>query len=114
MRWRDGHGAWRRRHRHAPDVAIATDLEMQRAVLVVVLREHPTLLTFPTLASELFENPSELLVGLALARAVRDLVLAGLLCSDGMLVVPSLSALHFKRLHEHDPMRPVRQRKGGV
>lgn len=71
---------------------------MQRVVLTVILREYPVLLTFPALACELFENPADLVGGLALARAVRDLVEAGLLHSNGHLVLPSRPALYVKRL----------------
>jgi hypothetical protein len=68
---------------------------MQRVVLAIVLREYPVLLTFPAIACELFENPNDLVGGMAL---VRDLVMAGLLHSNGFLVLPSRSALHVKRL----------------
>jgi hypothetical protein len=54
-------------------VPVTTDQEMQRVVLAVVLREYPVLLTFPAIACELFENPNDLVGGMALARAVRDL-----------------------------------------
>lgn len=89
MSWRRGGGAWRRRQRRAPALTAAADEEMQRVVLAVVLREYPVLLTFPALACELFENPNDLIGGMALARAVRDLVGAGLLHSNGFLVLPS-------------------------
>jgi len=75
---------------------------MQRVVLAVILREYPVLLTFPALACELFENPDDLVGGLALARAVRDLVEAGLLHSNGHLVLPSRPALHVNRLNGGD------------
>jgi hypothetical protein len=38
----------------------------------VILCEHPVLLTFPVLACELFENPTDLVGGLALARCPRS------------------------------------------
>lgn len=100
--WRSGGGAWRRRQRRAPSLTVTTDREMQRVVLVMVLREYPVLLTFPALACELFENPADLVGGMALARAVRDLVEADLLHSNGHLVLPSRPALHIKRLHGGD------------
>lgn len=75
---------------------------MQRVVLAVILREYPVLLTFPALACELFESPTDLVGGLALARAVRRLVEAGLLYSNGHLVLPSCPALHVKRLNGGD------------
>jgi hypothetical protein len=71
---------------------------MQRVVLTVILREYPVLLTFPALARELFENPDDLVGTIALARAVRELVIEGLLHSNGILVLPSRPALHVKRL----------------
>jgi hypothetical protein len=87
-------------------LSIGADSEMQRAVLAVVLREHPVLLTFPALAAELFENPNQLIAGMALARAVRDLVTEGLLYSNGVFVLPSRPALHLKRLDERDWRQP--------
>lgn len=100
--WRSGGGAWRRRQRRAPSFTVTTDEEMQRVVLAVVLREYPVLLTFPAIACELFENPDDLVGGMALARAVRDLVGEGLLHSNGLLVLPSRSALHVRRLSGRD------------
>jgi hypothetical protein len=101
MRW-GGSGAWRRRLRRHPALTVMTDDEMQRVVLAVILREYPVLLTFPALACELFENPNDLAGGMALARAVRDLVEEGLLYSNGLLVLPSRSALHVRRLSGGD------------
>jgi hypothetical protein len=75
---------------------------MQRVVLAVILREYPVLLTFPALADELFENPGDLVAGYALARAARDLVVEGLLHSNGFLVLPSRAALCFERLRGRD------------
>ena len=99
MLWRAGHGALGRRQRRARLLgAPVTEEEIQRAVLALVLGEHPVLLTFPGLAQELFENPNDFVVGYSLARAVRDLDLAGLLHSNGLFVMPSRAALHFARL----------------
>ena len=56
---------------------------MQRVVLAVILREYPVLLTFPALACELFESPTDLVGGLALARAVRNLVEAPACAGSG-------------------------------
>ena len=102
MNWRTGGDAWRRRHRRAPAVTVTSDEQMQRVVLAVILREHPVLLTFPALAEELFANPGDLVAGYALARAVRDLVVEGLLHSNGFLVLPSRAALCFERLRGRD------------
>ena len=77
---------------------VATDLRMQRAVLALVLREHPVVLTLPALACRLLANPRTLVGGIALARALRDLDNEGLVFSDGFQVQPSRPALHVKRL----------------
>jgi len=77
---------------------IAIDLRMQRAVLALVLREHPILLTLPTLAGRVLAEPRTLTGGVALARALRDLDNEGLVFSDGLLIQPSRPALYVKRL----------------
>jgi hypothetical protein len=74
------------------------DLEMQRAVLALVLREYPRVLALPTLAGRVLANPRTLTGGVALARALRELDDEGLVFSDGSLLQPSRPALHFKRL----------------
>jgi hypothetical protein len=71
---------------------------MQRVVLALVLREHPDLLTLPTLAGQVLTNPRTLTGGVALARALRDLDNEGLVFSDGHLVQPSRPALYVERL----------------
>src|SRR5262245_11010562 len=97
MLWR---GRAKGRRRREPRVTAGMDGETQRLVLDVILRKHPILLTFPALARELYENPDGLVAGVALARAVRDLVAEGLLYRDGHFVLPSPPALYVKRLHE--------------
>lgn len=77
---------------------VATDLRMQRAVLALVLREHPVALTLPALAGLVLKNPRTLVGGIALARALRDLDNEGLVFGDGFQVQPSRPALHVKRL----------------
>jgi hypothetical protein len=74
------------------------DLTMQRAVLALVLHEHPILLTLPALAGRVLANPRTLTGGVALARALRDLDNEGLVMSDGVRVQPSRPALYVKRL----------------
>ncbi|TMK57407.1 MAG: hypothetical protein E6G51_06490 [Actinobacteria bacterium] len=74
------------------------DLEMQLAILALVLREHPEVLTLPTVANRLLPNPQTLTGGIALARALRRLDDEGLVFSDGFCLQPSRPALHFKRL----------------
>ena len=74
------------------------DLHIQRAVLALVLHEHPILLTLPVLAGRVLANPRTLSGGVALARALRDLDDEGLVFSDGFLIQPSRPALYVKRL----------------
>lgn len=74
------------------------DLNMQRAVLALVLREHPILLPLPALAGRVLANPRTLTGGIALAHALRDLDNEGLVFSDGSLIRPSRPALYVKRL----------------
>jgi hypothetical protein len=77
---------------------VTADLEIQRAVLALVLREDPDVLTLPALAGRVLANPRSLTGGVALARALRELDNEGLVFSDGVLVRPSRPALHVKRL----------------
>lgn len=77
---------------------VMRDLTMQRAVLALVLREHPFLLTLPALAGRVLANPRTLTGGIALARALRDLDNEGLVFSDGLLIQASRPALYVKRL----------------
>jgi hypothetical protein len=77
---------------------LSGELLMQRLVLALVLREHPTLLTLPALAGRVLANPRSLTGGVALARALRDLDNEGLVFSDGCRVQPSRPAIHVKRL----------------
>jgi hypothetical protein len=63
----------------------------QRAVLALVLHEHPALLGLSEVEREVDQ-------GDATQRAVRDLVGAGLLRREGASVLPTLAALRFDRL----------------
>lgn len=63
----------------------------QRAVLSLVLNEHPALLA----ASEV---EREIGAGDAVDRAMHDLTGAGLLRREGTTVFPTRAALHFDRL----------------
>ncbi len=67
------------------------DARAQRAVLSLVLDEHPALLA----ASEV---EREIGAGDAAERAMRDLTGAGLIRKDGETVFPTRAALHFDRL----------------
>lgn len=76
------------------------DLRDQATVLRRVLALHPTQMTFPELAREVCEDPDDFAEGDALARAVRDLGVAGLLRMNGVHVVPTRAAIHFDRLSD--------------
>lgn len=67
------------------------DARTQRAVLSLVLNEHPTLLASA-------EVEREIDAGDATERAMRDLSGAGLLRMEGATVLPTRAALHFDRL----------------
>ena len=73
-------------HDHRSD-----DARMQRAVLSLVLDEHPSCLA----ASEI---EREIGTGDATERALLDLTGAGLLRREGATVLPTRAALHFDRL----------------
>lgn len=84
-----------RRRQPVDALGIVTDRPLRRAVFVPVLRAHPEALTFGQLARELFASPHDFLAGYALACAVRELVMDGLLQSDGLHVAPTNAALFF-------------------
>ncbi|HEV7482135.1 MAG TPA: hypothetical protein VGO13_03455 [Solirubrobacterales bacterium] len=67
------------------------DAATQRAVLSLVLNEHPALLA----ASEV---EREVGTGDATERAMLDLTGAGLIRREGVTVLPTRAALHFDRL----------------
>jgi hypothetical protein len=67
------------------------DTATQRAVLSLVLDQHPTLL-----ASNEVER--EIGVGDATERAMADLTGAGLIRREGVTILPTRAALHFDRL----------------
>jgi hypothetical protein len=97
-RQRNGVAKGRRRPWPVDALSIATDRQLRRAVFVTVLRAHPEALTFGQLAGELFAGPHDFLAGYALAYAVRELVMDGMLQSDGLHVAPTNSALFFAGL----------------
>lgn len=73
------------------------DEKAQRAVLGLVLFEHPHHPTICDLSREL--NAAEDFASSdAVERAIRDLVGVGLLRCDGGRVLPTAAALHFDRL----------------
>jgi hypothetical protein len=67
------------------------DARTQRAVLSLVLDEHPALLAAGEVGREIG-------AGDAAERALRDLTGAGLLRREGATVLPTRAALHFDRL----------------
>ena len=76
----------------------ADGCDLQRRVLSLVLESHPLPLGFDAIASLLSADPADLAEALAIASAVRDLALAGLLASDGLRIAPTRAALAFARL----------------
>jgi hypothetical protein len=98
MRLRTGSGAADSHRLHADARVTATDSQLLRAAFVAVLRAHPEALTFDQLSRELFATPYDFLAGYALACAVRELVMDGLLQSNGLCVAPTRSALFFAAL----------------
>lgn len=80
----------------------AADRDLQRRVLDLALKAHPLPLAFTAIPVQSAQGPGELPEALALIRAVRDLVLAGLLGSDGLRVVPTAAALHYRDLERAD------------
>lgn len=90
---------WRARSRREERRLIdLSEKEARRRVLDLVLRWHPESLSYPALATEAWADPGDVADALALAQAVRDLALAGLLRSDGVRVAPTRAALAFARL----------------
>jgi len=73
------------------------DEKAQRAVLALVLFEHPDHRTIPDLAREL-NAAEDFMAGDAVERAIRDLVGVGLLRCERGRVLPTEAALHFDRL----------------
>jgi hypothetical protein len=74
------------------------DRLVQRAVLAIVLAEHPVQLTIADLGRELSDQPGDFAQRDAIDRAVRDLVGIGLLHRHGEFVLPTRAAAHFDRL----------------
>jgi hypothetical protein len=91
----EGGDAGDRRSQPVDALDIATDRQLRRAVFVAVLRAHPAALTFGQLARQLPIDPEDSLTAYALACAVRELVMDGLLQGDGLHVVPTQAALFF-------------------
>jgi hypothetical protein len=73
------------------------DARAQRAVLDLVLAEHPAQLTICELAREINQG-EDFAATDAVERAIRDLVGIGVLRCQGVAVVPTRSAIHCGRL----------------
>ena len=87
-----------RRRRRPPMASAADGPDLQRRVLDLVLAAHPVPLGFDAIAALLSVDSADLAQALAIASAVRDLALAGLLATDGLRVAPTPAALAFARL----------------
>lgn len=72
------------------------DRRTQRAVLAVLLDQHPILLTEDELCVAF--DPKDLAEKDAIARAIRDLTATGLLRSLGGSLTPTRAALYFAAL----------------
>ncbi len=75
-----------------PPSTAGEDTQAQRAVLALVLDQHPATLTICEIAREFSSEGDEA------ERAIRDLVGAGLLRCEGASVLPTRAALHADRL----------------
>lgn len=76
----------------------AEDAKAEHVVLAFLLEEHPSQLTIPELSLALNAHPGGFSRDDAVERAVRELVGAGLLYCQGLLILPSRAALYFARL----------------
>lgn len=74
------------------------DRQTESVVLALLLKEHPTRLTPDELALILNAFPDHQEPDDAAARAVRELVGAGLVYRDGGFLCPSRAALYFNAL----------------
>jgi hypothetical protein len=74
------------------------DAILERAVLALVLSQHPAQFTVAELTRELSDDPEHPTQRDAVQRALRDLVGSGLLHRHGAFVLPTRAALRFDRL----------------
>lgn len=81
-----------------PDSPKADDLKTERAVLALLLDEHPTQLTIEEVCLVLHSDPGHANPNDEGERAVQELLGAGLVHRHGCMVVPSRAALYFERL----------------
>jgi hypothetical protein len=76
----------------------AEDDSDQRAVLALLIAEHPTQLTVADLIREIAGEKPEFMETDRVERAVRDLTAVGLLHREGETARPTRSALRFDQL----------------
>lgn len=79
-----------------PDSPVSEDRRTERAVLALLLDQHPIRLTVDELPFAL--DAKDFAEKDATARAVRELVAVGLLNADGDLIGPTRAALYFEQL----------------
>lgn len=84
--------------RSSAEAPASADLRMERVVLAFLLNEHPTRLTVRELAFAL--DAKDFAEKDAIARAVRELTVVGLLRIDGELIAATRAALRFHALEE--------------
>jgi hypothetical protein len=91
--WRGGwrRCSWSHRKRRRGE----SDREMQREVLAIVLREHPSPVTLFDLEHELLRGERGMAAAFALARAAVALGVAGLVYSNGFKIGATPAARHF-------------------
>lgn len=76
----------------------AEDRAMEAAVLRQLLALHPVQLSFDDVLREVIDDPGDFGQRDSVARAVRDLVAAGLAHRNGQIVLPSRAALRCEEL----------------
>ena len=81
-----------------PSSTAYADAMTEGAVLSLLLDEHPARLTMDELSLVLHAGPESDSPNDACARAVRELVGAGLVHRDGCFLMPSRAARYFERL----------------
>lgn len=86
------------REEHEPASTVGEDRRAERAVLALLIHEHPMQLTMDELTLVLHADQDQVDPGDAALRAVRELVGAGLLRRHGRFLVPSRAALYFAAL----------------
>jgi hypothetical protein len=83
---------------HDPSSPAGEDTTTERAVLALLLDEHPIRLTMEELILVLHADPAGADPGDAAARAVRELVGAGLIHREGEFLSPTRAALYIVAL----------------